>query len=492
MPTGDGFETMADRASARVGTVINSKWTVDRLLGVGGMGAVYAATHRNNSRAALKVLHPEHSFDPHQRVRFLREGYIANKVCHPGSVQIYDNGFTEDGAAFLVMELLDGEALDALCDRRGGRLPTAEVLAIAEQLLDVLAVAHAAAVVHRDLKPSNLFLTRDGALKVLDFGIARLAEHDVMRTATQTGTLLGTPAFMAPEQARGHREQVSARTDLWAVGATMRTLLTGRVVHEAETANEALLLAMTQPVGSIAAVMPELPRSVVAVVDRALRYAPEERFEDADRMREAVRAARASEADHCGSTTGSPHPFNEDESPAASRRPHEPGSSDAEGTRTAPGWFGSVRGATRPRTNGPRWAALLGAAAAGALGTAGVVAVTHPQAPPGVVPSTEPTMGGPVRTEMDPEPDPATAPTGKPVISPIIDVAKEPPRAPRLAASAIGSAATSRIPPRSTARTPKATRQTISPAAPPPVTPPPPPPSAAGSANPVDPLSRRK
>jgi len=162
------------RALARLGSTLREKYKLERLLGTGGMAAVYGATHRNTKRFAVKVLHPELSLHEDLRTRFLREGYIANSVGHPGAVAVLDDDVSEDGAAFLVMELLDGEPLDSVAHRLGPRLEPKVVIAIAAQTLDVLLAAHARGIVHRDIKPENLFLTREGEVKVLDFGVARL------------------------------------------------------------------------------------------------------------------------------------------------------------------------------------------------------------------------------------------------------------------------------------------------------------------------------
>ena len=151
------------RARARVGSVLNDKYRLDRVLGVGGMAAVYSATHlRNASRVAVKLLHPEMAADSNVRARFLREGYAANSVEHPGTVRILDDDTAEDGSVFLVMELLEGETLDHRWERSGHRLGAREVARLMYQVLDVLAAAHAKGIVHRDIKPENLFLTRDG------------------------------------------------------------------------------------------------------------------------------------------------------------------------------------------------------------------------------------------------------------------------------------------------------------------------------------------
>lgn len=279
------------RARNRVGQVVKGKWHLDVLLGVGGMAVVYAATHRNGSRAALKMLHPELSLDVDVRSRFLREGYLANAVGHDGAVRVIDDDTAEDGSLFLVTELLDGETLEERRVRFGGRLSEDEVLSLAEQLLDVLAAAHAKGIIHRDIKPENVFLTRAGVVKVLDFGIARLRELSTASTATRSGAPMGTPAYMPPEQARGLWDQVDARSDLWSVGATMFHLLSGKMVHEGRTPNEVLLEAMTKPAPSVITVAPKVTPAVSRLVDKALAFERENRWLDAVRMQEALRRA---------------------------------------------------------------------------------------------------------------------------------------------------------------------------------------------------------
>jgi serine/threonine-protein kinase len=275
----------------RVGSTLRGKWHLDALLGVGGMAAVYAATHRNGRRAALKVLHPEASLDSECRSRFLREGRVANAVGHEGAVKVLDDDVTDDGSVFLILELLEGENLEERCMRLGGRLPEAEVLWIADQLLDVLAAAHARGIVHRDIKPDNVFLTTSGSLKVLDFGIARLREWSTARRATHNGGTMGTPAFMAPEQARGLWDEVDAQSDLFAVGATMFALLSGRAVHDGRTQNEEMLSAMTIPVRPLSSIMPDVAGTVAQAVDVAVAFEKVKRWQDARSMQEAVRSA---------------------------------------------------------------------------------------------------------------------------------------------------------------------------------------------------------
>jgi serine/threonine-protein kinase len=280
------------KALARVGRVLKGKYTLDRLLGEGGMGAVYAATHRNGLQVAIKMLHPSLSADDTVRARFLREGYAANKVKHSSVVTVLDDEIDEEeGTAFLVLELLEGETAESYVKRSGGIMPVEQALVLADRVLDVLAAAHSQGVVHRDIKPDNLFLTRDGGLKVFDFGIARLLEQSQhAQAATRTGAFLGTPAFMAPEQARGRSEQIDARTDLWALGATLFTLLSNRPVHEADTVNELLLAAMTRAPLPLAQVASHVPLAVAAIVDRALAFDRDQRWSDARAMQQAIRA----------------------------------------------------------------------------------------------------------------------------------------------------------------------------------------------------------
>ena len=275
------------RAQARVGTTLRDKWRLDVLLGIGGAAAVYAATHRNGSRAAVKILHSEVSTSTFVRDRFLWEGYVANSVEHDGAVRVLDDDVAEDGSLFLVTELLDGETLEERRLRVGGRMPENEVLIVADQLLDVLVAAHAKGVVHRDIKPENIFLTRTGKVKVLDFGIARLRE--LVSGSMQAGALIGTPAYMAPEHARGLFDEVDELSDMWACGATMFHLLSGRGVHDGGSIHEELTNAMTQAAPALATVRPEISAACARVVDRALAFTKEMRWPDLRAMQNAVR-----------------------------------------------------------------------------------------------------------------------------------------------------------------------------------------------------------
>ena len=278
-------------ASRWIGRVLRDKWRIDSRIARGGVGTVWAATHKNNgNHVAIKILHPEFSRDPDTRSRFLQEGYAANQVNHPGVVRILDDDMTEEGQAFLVMELLEGELLEKRRTRKGGRVPLPEVYEIGDQLLDVLAAAHEKGIVHRDVKPDNLFLTKQGRLKVLDFGFAQM-KSGFRREQTATGFLLGTPGFMSPEQAVGNRAQVDAKTDIWAVGATLYTLVSGRPVHEGESAAELLVAAANYPARPLLSVEPSTPPPLAKVIDRALAFEKSARWANARQMQGALRAA---------------------------------------------------------------------------------------------------------------------------------------------------------------------------------------------------------
>jgi eukaryotic-like serine/threonine-protein kinase len=279
------------QAAKRVGTVLKERWKVERLIGVGGMAQVFLATHRNGRAVAIKLMRPELATEPTFVERFLQEGYVANKVGHPGAVAVLDDDVAPDGVPFLVMELLRGKTLASKLEE-AGPFPIDAALGIADAVLDVLAAAHDNGIVHRDIKPDNLFMTDAGETKVLDFGIARLREGVGPHGQTRSGMTLGTIGYMSPEQARGLTADVDARSDLWSVGATLFTLATGRCLHKAATPNEALLLAMTERVAPIRILAPDLPEPVCAILDRALAFEKSARFIDARSMQDAVRQAR--------------------------------------------------------------------------------------------------------------------------------------------------------------------------------------------------------
>jgi eukaryotic-like serine/threonine-protein kinase len=294
--------------------MLRGKWTLDRLLDTGGMASVFAATHRNGSRVAIKLLHASLSKQEDLRSRFLREGYVANKVGHPGAVSIVDDDETEDGAVFLVMELLEGESLDARL-KRDGRIPAREALRIADGVLDVLIAAHQRGIVHRDIKPGNIFLTRDRKVKVLDFGLARVRESAFQEKQTRDGVVMGTVNYMSPEQARGKTANIDARTDLFAVGATIFTALTGAHIHEGHSAMDRMISAASMPVRSLSVLLPDAHPALVQLVDRALAFERDHRWPNATTMQGAVSNARVQIVATFGASEPPPPPIPQDPPP---------------------------------------------------------------------------------------------------------------------------------------------------------------------------------
>jgi serine/threonine-protein kinase len=254
------------------------------------MAAVYGGRDASGAVAAIKILHPEMSVRREVRERFLREGYVANRIGHPGVVQALEHGETGD-EVFLAMELLAGETLRARV-KRHGRLPVGEVLDYSDQILDVLAVAHEKGIVHRDLKPDNLFVSPDGRIKILDFGLARVLDGVPAEHRTRTGVALGTLAYMAPEQALGRRAEIDGRVDIFALGATMFRVLSGRRVHEAESEAELLMAMASRPAPPLALAVPGISPGVASVVDLALAFSRDARYPDARTMQGDVRALR--------------------------------------------------------------------------------------------------------------------------------------------------------------------------------------------------------
>jgi serine/threonine-protein kinase len=288
-------------AAERVGSVLNEKWTLEGLIGVGGMASVYAARHRNGARAAVKLLHPELSRHTEVRERFQREGYAANKVGHPGVVRVLDDDVIATGpvagSAYLVMELLEGESMQDRLER-GPPIGEREFLEIAECVLEVLQVAHERGVVHRDIKPENLFFAREGSetggpktrVKVLDFGLARLQESQVI---TAYGLALGTPSFMSPEQAAGRLDEIDGRTDLFALAATGFRIRTGMRIHEADGPVELVTKMAHLPAPRIRTVAPDVSEPYARIIDRALEFKRDDRYESATAMRADVKRALA-------------------------------------------------------------------------------------------------------------------------------------------------------------------------------------------------------
>lgn len=275
-----------DLAKRRIGVVLDDKWRLESLLGVGGMAAVYAATHRNGARAAIKLLPFTLATGPEVCQRLLREGYLANRIQHSAVTRVLDDHIDYDKEhAYIVMELLEGETARQRVERLGPFGPK-EAVDLMLELADCLRAAHTANVVHRDIKPENLFLTVNG-LKVLDFGIARALDGN--SSLTQTGTSLGTPAYMSPEQARGKHGEIGPRSDIYSLGATLLFLLTGQNLHEGENALELMVRAAWTPALPAHELCPTLPGVLAMFIDRCCAFDPDQRFSSVDELMTSLR-----------------------------------------------------------------------------------------------------------------------------------------------------------------------------------------------------------
>ncbi len=261
------------------GATLQDTYTIVRFLAEGGMGRVYEARHTRIStkRFAIKVLLSElkHSMDV--RLRFRREAEAAASIDHPNVVGVHDFGYTPDGRPYLVSDFLEGRELgQVLADRKP--LPVPLACSIALQLCHAIQAAHDQGVIHRDMKPANVFLVgalEDPQVKVLDFGLARLAEL-TESSATQTGMVMGTPSYMAPEQARGERADI--RVDVYGVAAVLYACLTGRPPHEEDSAQQTIVAVMTRDPLRPRLFSPDVPPELEVVVQRAMANDPAERY----------------------------------------------------------------------------------------------------------------------------------------------------------------------------------------------------------------------
>jgi DNA-binding response OmpR family regulator len=285
-----GPRSVAASAQIAEGTLLADKYRVVRLLGSGGMGTVYEAVREDLARmpVAIKVLHAKLAGRPELLKRFRREAELIATVHHPNIVTIVDFVLDDAGPSFLVMELLEGFTLaqaiakEAFSERR--------CAFVVSQMLDALAAAHAANIIHRDLKPENVFLTRvaniSDVVKLLDFGIAKVVSDDATTKLTDTGTVLGTPAYMAPEYARG--EKSDARGDIYSIGCVMYEALAKRQPFVAANYNALLFALQDKEPDDLRSLRPDVTVEMSNVIRRAMSKNPDDRFPSARSMREAL------------------------------------------------------------------------------------------------------------------------------------------------------------------------------------------------------------
>ena len=262
-----------------VGELIAERYELEELVGTGGMSSVYRAHDRLLERdVALKVLHQRFLADGEQVERFRREARAVAQLSHPNIVTVIDRG-EQDGRQYIVFEYVDGENLKALVEREGP-LPERDAIELALQVARALGFAHEQGLVHRDVKPQNVLLNDGGDTKVTDFGIAR--SLDVHGGLTQTGTVMGTSDYIAPEQARGSR--VDAQSDVYSLGAVLYELLTGEVPFKGDNFVAVAMRHINEPPPSVRERRPELSPCVDAVVRRAMAKEPRDRFRSMDEL----------------------------------------------------------------------------------------------------------------------------------------------------------------------------------------------------------------
>lgn len=277
-----------------IGRCLNETYLIEGVIGEGGVGRVYRARHARikSKRYALKVLHPEHGRDPHQLARFQQEAEAAATLSHPNVVGVFDVGRTDDGFSYLACELLSGVDLDAFLERNG-RMQIPVAISVALQICDALSTAHAQNIVHRDLKPQNVFLLNDAdgtlpvrpSVKLLDFGLSRFLDHADTQL-TKTGTVMGTPAFMAPEQATGTRGD--HRVDVYGIGVILYASLTGQPPFLEETLPAMLVAVMTEEAPRPTKLVPEIPEALELLIQKAMAKDPDDRYQTVEEMRAAL------------------------------------------------------------------------------------------------------------------------------------------------------------------------------------------------------------
>ena len=273
----------SDHNTALEGTIIGDTYRVGRRIGEGAMGAVFEATHlRLAGRYAIKVLQADIASQPEVLARFQREAAITSQLRHPNIISVLDFNLTPDGRPFLAMELLEGTELSHEI-RRSAPMPLERTLDIVAQVTSALSAAHALGIVHRDLKPQNLFLlqmpgNQRQLVKVLDFGISKV--HEATTLLTQANVVIGTPQYMAPEQALGQGAAIDQRVDQFALGSITYELLTGRAAFLGDSIPSVLYQVVHEQPPAIRSLNPQVPAPVEAAIMRALAKKADDRFAD--------------------------------------------------------------------------------------------------------------------------------------------------------------------------------------------------------------------
>ena len=290
------------------GQVIEGKYRVERCIGEGGMGAVYAGENlRIKRRVAIKTLHSTVAQNGEIVARFEREAQAAGRIGSDHIMEVLDIGVLPSGERFIVMEFLDGEPLSKRI-ARCGQMTAPQLLPLIRQVLSGLGAAHAAGIIHRDLKPDNIFILRQKAgwtdfVKIIDFGISKFhSDQQGSMAMTRAGAIMGTPLYKSPEQANGSAE-ADARSDVYAVGMIMYEALAGSLPFNAKTLHELLFEIVLSELPRLATTLPDLDPAVAAIVTRATAKNREERFQTAQDMLEALEPFRTNSNRPPGAST---------------------------------------------------------------------------------------------------------------------------------------------------------------------------------------------
>jgi serine/threonine-protein kinase len=419
-----------------LGSVVADRYHILKKLGAGGMGTVYLAEHvKMGRKSALKVMNPGMNTDPDAVARFNREASNASRLSHPNICGIYDFGETPDGMIYLAMEFIEGSALTDIIEK-GGPLQPARAASIIHQTADALQIAHDAGIVHRDLKPDNIMVARnrDGSdlVKVVDFGIAKASTSEA-QNVTKTGMVVGTPEYMSPEQLAG--DKLDGRSDIYALGLVAFNCLTGALPFSATSAQEAMIMRLTDVPRALAEVRPDVawPEAVQATLDLALARDAKDRYQSAAQFGREFAAALASMPAHPTDEAGTV--VMSAPATAAARTPMPP--TRVGGRAAAPaGTTTTVAPAPKSKTPlalGGVGAALAIAVVAWKMGLIGGGAVpagapagsadSTPTAQvtaenPSVAPQTLPATGGGTQLLSNPQTAGAARPTASPTASP--------------------------------------------------------------------------
>jgi serine/threonine-protein kinase len=408
---------MEQTSEIRVGTVLAETYEITDLLGQGGMGAVWTARHLRlpGKRVAIKVLLGVAANDREQYARFRREAEIASRIGHPNIVTVHDFNVLPSGTPYLVLEFLEGEDLAQRLLR--GRLALPQALGIARQIGSALHAAHKADVVHRDLKPGNVFLmaTEIGGelvdqVKVLDFGISKIRGSQTVQT--QDSVLLGTPQYMAPEQALGKNAEIDARTDIFALGAIVYEMVSGRPAFMGNTLAEVVFKVVYDKHPALAEVAPEVPRNVADAVEQALAKDPAQRFSDVGAFINALTGRPLQTLDRARTKNPALEAFASTQ--AASPSGAGVVTTGARGELT-PAIPPTSTGARPGSSGGKKAAFIAGALLAVVGGTIGVMKLTQKPPPVAPPPPVSATTTLPPKVEAPPPPPKVEPPPPPPV-----------------------------------------------------------------------------